>query len=44
MNKKREIALLILKIVDNKKKNNDRKLSTYFVPEKYELEMIYNYR
>lgn len=42
MNKKREIALLIPKIVGNKK-NNDRKLGTYFVPEKHELEMIYNY-
>lgn len=37
MNKKREIAILIPKIVDNKKKNNDRKLGTYFVLEKYEL-------
>lgn len=35
--------ILIAKIVDNEKKNNDRKLGTYFVPEKYELEMIYNY-
>lgn len=43
MNKMREIALLIPKIVGNKKKNNDRKLDTYFVPEKHELEMIYNY-
>lgn len=42
MNKKREKAILIPKTVGNKKENTDKKLGTYFVPEKRELDILYD--